>query len=785
MKTLWMKTLRDLWRSRAQALALGVVSMLGVASMLALSGAYRNLSSSYQATYERLNFADLTFSVQATRPQILREIGALEGVANVTGRLIVDTGLERPDGRLIQGRLIGLPDDQRPAVNDLLVLEGGYFSGDHQGLAALIESHFANEFDLGPGSRVRVFLSGREYSVPIDGVAASPEYLIVSPSRQRVLASARSFGVLFVPLSDLQAELGLPDQINDVAVDLAPGVDAPRVQAQIERILEGDGLLMSTPREEQASHAALKLDLEGYREIAYAMPGLILLTAGFAIYMLLGRMVRSQEPQIGLMKALGYPTWMIAIHYLSFALAVALLGALGGTAIGPWLSRAITEGYAAELGIPLVSVHSYPDLLAIALALTLTMAALAAWLPARRAARIAPVEAMRSSPPTSLTAPLRAWRTLPLPLTARLAMRNIVRSPRRTVTTFLGIIFAYILVLMAWGMIDSMDYLVETEFSTIETWDLMVTLQSPTRPGALRSELGVQGVLEVEPFFISPGSIKIGSRTQGVILQAIDFSHSLHRPLVIEGQRDLSSLDADSAILVASLADSLDLAPGDRFRLETPFGDSDFVYRTGVQELYTSSVYIPFEGLSRLTDSSAPLANGTRILAVESQINDLPRRFYRLPQVRQVLLHQDLQQDWTSLLGLFYLFMGVIMAFAITMAAALLFNTMMINVFERERELATMRSIGARPGRIAAMLNIETVILWLLTILPGFLIGYLVTVQMGAAFSSDLLSFTVYIAPRSYLLTGLAILVTMILAAQPAIRRVNRLNLAEATKLIS
>lgn len=57
--------------------------------------------------------------------------------------------------------------------------------------------------------------------------------------------------------------------------------------------------------------------------------------------------------------------------------------------------------------------------------------------------------------------------------------------------------------------------------------------------------------------------------------------------------------------------------------------------------------------------------------------------------------------------------------------------------------------------------------------------------QLGQEFSAELFTFEIIIAPQSYIITTLGILATMLLASWPAIRRVNRLDLAEATKVLT
>jgi ABC-type antimicrobial peptide transport system permease subunit len=96
-----------------------------------------------------------------------------------------------------------------------------------------------------------------------------------------------------------------------------------------------------------------------------------------------------------------------------------------------------------------------------------------------------------------------------------------------------------------------------------------------------------------------------------------------------------------------------------------------------------------------------------------------------------------------------------------------------------------MRALGANRRRIALLVTTENVVLWLLTLGPGLALGWWVAGRMGGAFQSDLFTFTVSVGPPDMAVAALGILATMIIAALPAIRRVNRINLADAVKILT
>ncbi len=791
------KNLRDLRSSLAQSIALVFILALGVASLIALSGAYRDLGTSYNRTYRELRFADVTFRVESAPASAAGKLRGIAGVKAVTGRLIVDGGLSVSNrqgaAEPIRARLIGIPAGHHPAVNDVLVTRGGYFTGP-RAPAALLESHFAAAYGLGPGDTVHPIVNGRRVDLRVAGVAASPEYLIVSASKQDILPSARTFAVLFVPLPLLQELSGNAGAVNDLALLYEPGAERPAVLDRVEEELGPYGLTAVTPQEDQPSNAALRLDLEGYRELAFLMPALILLAAAASLYVMLGRQVRAQQVQIGLMKSLGYSRGAILGHYLALALMIGLAGSLAGLAAGQPLGGAVTSEYAAELGIPLVQTRFHGDLALSAAAVTVAIALLAGLFPARRASGLAPAIAMRPDPARALVRGGRSWleRVVPLSMWLRFPARNVFRVRSRSISTAVGVVFAFVLVLASWGMIDSMRYLLADTFRSVERWDLYASFARPLAPSVLERVRGWTGVRSVQPLLQFPATLRragaaSGGRHSGedVLLTAFDPSSRMHALRLQNGRTPAEALRDGRVVINRVLADKLDVRSGDRLTVATPLGEHTVRIGGVAEELMAAVAYISLDAAEQWVPLPGRLFNGLYMTADPARASALKSQLYHLRGARTVQLKSAVRAEWESLMGLFYVFMGVIFAFALAMAFALLFNAMTVNVLEQQREFATLRSIGMSGGRIAVLMTTENVLLWVLTLAPGLVLGTVVARQLGSAFESDLFSFTMVISPWSYLITALGILATMVLAALPAVRRVSRLNLAEATKVLT
>ncbi len=791
MKLILLKTFRDLRASLAQSIALIVIVMLGVTSFAATVAAYRDLDTSYNRTYDNLLFADVTFAVRDAPQTVADELRDMEGVEDVFGRLVIDTGLELPERNgetldPIRARLIGLSAPKRPEVNNVLVLEGRYFDSADDS-AILLETHFAEYFDLGPGDTISPILNGTPVDFSVVGVVASPEYLMVSPSRQEILPSARSFGVFFVPLDVLQQKLSAEGMVNDIAIRLEEDADESAVVKRVQEKLAPFGLTATTLRADQPSNAVLKADVEEFREVAYLLPTVILLVAAISVYVMLGRQVRAQTPQVGLMKALGYSDRAVMWHFLLYALVIGVIGSVAGALLGLPLGKWITELYAAELGIPIIETRFYPDLILEGAALSLAATIVAAIAPAYGAARLVPAQAMRFDPAFAQVKGRASLleRIVRLPLMLRLPLRSVFRVRRRSLTTALGIVFAYILILMVWGLLDSIEFFFTENYGIIERWDLSVSFASIQPPATRETILEWDGVKAVEPILQVPVTLKTDSHSEDILLTAFEPDQEMHFLQLPDGTTAREALADGRLVIVTGLAKLLDVSEGDRVRLETPFGTEEFILGPTTDEMMNAVGYLSIgEAQERLHAPTVPY-NGLYLTVDDVQSSQIKLDLYHLPAAAAVQRKADLETDMRGFMGLIYLLIGIMMAVAVAMAFALLFNAMTVSVLERKREFATMRSIGSGTGRIAGLLFTENLILWLVTLPPGLLLGHWMALQMGTAFSADLFTFNIVVAPSTYIFTAAGILLTMLLATLPAIRQVNRLNLAEATKVLT
>lgn len=782
------KLFRDLAATKGLFLAVAAVIFLAVALFGASFLGYRNLKTSYDYTYETLRFADFTVKVVQAPMEAVDELESIPGVEAVTGRVNSDLAITLPgdEAKRVLARVISLPSDSRPSVNDVKVEEGSYFQ-EGEGDVLLVEHSFAEHHELNPEDTVSLTVDGLEISYRVTGVVTSPEYIWPAKSRHEILASPETFGVLFVP-QDVATELTGMLGINEFCVIVAEGADRAAVIERAEDILEPYVVMDVVTREDQPSNAALSMDLQGFGEMAEVFPLLFLIVGALATYILLTRIVHNQRSQIGLMRAVGYSRRQVLVHYLSFALLIGIVGAAAGTLAGYLLSEVVTRLYVGFLGLPYTSTRmGWIEWLAIeeALFAGILTCVIGGAIPAYAASRLPPSEAMRAPAPAA-GRKLLLERIFPflrrLSSLWKIPLRNIFRSRRRSLYTIIGVAFGISLILVSAAFIDSIDYFMDLQFNRIQKYDAMVNF-TETQPPAATVAGEVQDWEEVqkaEPVLQIPVRMHHEDKSYSTLVVGLSPDSELYGLYSTAG--DSVSVSDEGILLSVGLRSMLDVDTGDDITLvSSPYALQQVKVAGFVKQPMGSFGYVTL-GQAQELAGGQPIISGIMLKVEPQYLDSIREKAYGIPGTASVELTAETHEMVDELMSFIRGMMWVMLGFGAALALAIVFTTVTVNILERRREIATMRTLGESKGRIAGMITIENLLLGLAGIIPGIPLGYLLALYLFRLFQADFMTFYLVIFPRTYLWTIALVILIMLVSQIPGIRHTNRLDLARVVK---
>jgi putative ABC transport system permease protein len=778
-RALW----RELRRRPAQFLSVALVIALGVGMFTASFDAFLNLTGSYEQLYRETRFAHVT-AIGGPRAEVLAAAQAVPGVRAAAARTVADLPLKPRDGHTLLGRAVGMPADGQATVNDIRVIEGDTLDPARPD-GVVIEQHMAAHFGLAPGDALEISTADGWRKLDVLGVAASPEYLWPARSRQEVLVLPDDFGVVFAPEA-LVASLAPAAQRSEVLVRLDDGA-SPAEVAEARELVLAAGAFDAFTLDEQPSNAALQEDVAGFAEMSVMFPTFFLIAAAFATYVMLGRMIAGQQANIGTLRASGFSRRSITWHYAAIGIVIGAVASVLGVLLGAILAEAITRLYTGVLSIPAAVIEVRASTIVVGLLTGVATGFLAAWLPARSAGRITPATAMRGPLPATGGGTSLLERLLPplrrLPVRWRSAVRSLGRARRRSVASIVGVVLATMLVLTSWGLIDSVQVLLDRQFVQIQRYDAQLYVAGRAADAVAADVLATGAVQELERALVLPVAVIGPEGSYSTSLTALEDGAELHRLVAPDGAT--LPVPADGLVLGQQLRDVLGVGVGDTVTVEVAGSLSlaDVPVVGFVNEPLGTYAYTSL-GFAEAAAGGAAVPPNLLMITFDAGIvgSDMRASLSEVAGVAAFVDSDALYDLAQELMSLFYAFVGVMIVLGGVLAFALIYNTMSANISERTGELAVLRTLGLSRRAIGSMVTAQNLLLTIIGLVPGLVLGWMLAWVFMLAFSSDMFTFELTVRPSTFVLTAAAIIVVGLLSQWPALRAVGRLDLGRIVR---
>jgi putative ABC transport system permease protein len=787
LNTLNRKLLRDLWKSKGQAIAVTAVILCGIGDYVAVSSAYRNLKLTRDTYYHEYRLADFWIPLERAPKSAVYKVEAIKGVTRARGRVVKDVNLDvagSDDPKI--GRIVSMPDKPRPVLNDFCLVSGRYFASEALD-EVILSDRFAKANKLRVGDRIRATINNRKEALRIVGTALSPEYVYMIRNAQEFIPNDLGFGVLFVKDTFAEMILDMRDGCNEIV----GSVDSPdRLDAVFERakkILEPYGVLATIKQRDQISNRFISDEIAGLGVAAKIDPSIFMGVAAMILTLMLARMVKRERTEIGLLKAYGYTDLAITGHYLKFAWLVALAGWLGGIAVGGWLGRWMIGMYQQFYQYPLLRYRFYGDVMGLSLGIAVTAGSLGATVAVVRVLRISPAESMRPEAPRLGGAILLeriGWFWRRVSFTWKMILRNTARYKVRAGVSIFGVAMATAILLLGRFIVDSMDRLMHHQFREVQLQDVKVTFESERGQQAIGDLRRIDHVRKVEPLFEYPFEVHAGWRKKELLVTGLRPDTQMFRLMDTEGRP--VELTENGLVLTERTAHEMGLRGGDQVILKPMIGkvkkERTVAIRPPIRQYLGMGAYMNLDALSRLMDEN--LAVNAALLRVDrGSERALTRRLKQIPGVAGVEIKETSLVSFEKTLKASMGIMNtILLTFAGVIAFAIIYNATSITILERSRELASLRVLGFSLDEVGRIVFRENWLLSAIGVAVGLPLGLGLCRWISSLYSTDLYRLPFFIRNETYVFAVLSIAVFVALANWSSRRRIRSLDMVEVLK---
>lgn len=778
------KLLRDFWTMKGQVLAIALVIAGGVATFVMAISTLDSLLLTQGKFYRDYRFADVFASLKRAPEAVRVRLASIDGVQQVETRVSVSASLEIENfNDPVTAQIVSLPDIGEPLLNRIYLRRGRAIEASRDD-EVIVGEAFAEAHHFQPGDHLRATIRGKRRTLRIVGIALSPEFVYqLQPGA--LIPDFRTYGVLWMARKPLENAAEMEGGFNDVVIQVEAHANIDDVISRVDDVLARYGGLGAISRKDQPSNRYLSEEFRQLRQMATMFPVIFLGVASFLLNVVITRLIATQREQIAVLKAFGYSTVDVAIHYIKLVVAIVLLGVAIGIGLGIWMGKGMGNLYMQYYRFPFMLYLLKPSVAVTAALISVAAAVAGTMFSVLAATRIPPAEAMQPAVPPKFRPTLieRMGITRKLAQPTRMIIRNIGRRPAKALLTVIGIAFACGIVVIGGFYQDCIDYMVSIQFRYAQQDDISVTFVEPTPARSMYSLRQTPGIGVVEPFRTVPAQLRFEHRSYRGAIRGIPENNSLYR--LLDMRLNPVEMPPDGVVLTDYLARMLGIRPGDMLTVEVLEGERPVrnVPVVGlVQEFIGVSGYMRIDALNRLMREGGAIS-GVYLTTDRESRSRILDELKEIPRVVGASVRENSLRNFYETMArqmLIFVFINTLMA--MTIAFGVVYNSVRIALSERSRELASLRVLGFTLGEISYILLGELALLTLAAIPLGCLIGRALSEFMVKNLETELYRVPAIIFPKTYSFAATVVVIAAVLSGFAVARKLSRLDLVAVLK---
>ena len=725
------KVLRDLKQNAVQFFSIFIMTLLALFIQTGFESS--NVGSAYSAAeyFNMTNYKDL--DIQG-RVFTYKDIDVLE---NIPGVKSVDA-IARATGKITldKERLLVFSYIDGNDVSKMYLTDGEAYKPGKSG--CWVEERFAEPMGIKPGDMLTMTSGNLTIKEEVKGIVYCPEFLYYIPNSTYTEPEYGTHGFVIMDISEAPSSV----QIDKLIVDLVDvknnGIlltgDEKRamnaMRAEITRRLDDPNILVRTKVEdEDYSDYAGSLDYGD--AIATVFPLVFLSVAMLGILTTMTRLTEKQRVQIGTLKALGFSRKKITMHYMSYAVIIAILGCASGVIIGPltlgYYMNKLNEYYYQN---PIQRLQLTNRTIYISIA-AVGLCALVSYLSTRKilsenAARILLPEAPKFEK-FGIFERSRIWKILKF--ASRWNIRDVKRNKLRTIVSMAGILVCSMLIFMSLGFYESLETQPTWMYGEIFRGNYQISFADGVPYGTV-----YEYAKEYDGQMAQVSEITLYSDKEESVreLTVLDDGN-----LFIPEDEELEYLDIpdEGVMLTSRLEDFFGVPVGGNIRWKLPGTSREYCapivkicrVASGQGIIMSRSAYEALGGEFTpnyvYTQKSVPtsLKNRAEIISVDSR----EKLIEALENTNEVT----------------YIASYILAAIAVIMGVVVLYNLGVLSYIEKTREIATLKVLGFHSGSIRFILLQQNLVITSFGAILGIPLGIVmldVLADMALGIYSDM-----------------------------------------------
>lgn len=744
---------------KAQFISMILMIALGIGVFVGFNMEWVSIEKNMFSFFEKSGYADFRIiSEKGFTEEDMKKIAAIDGVDEAARYISVNTDVKNSGGDSV-----ALTVTTNENVSGFVLMSGEAYSRESTDGIWLSEK-YAEANGIKVGDPLTLVYKSIEISGKVKGLIKAGEYLVCVRDETQLMPDYRTHGFAFISPALYK---------NTVGYDYYPQINVISSMAGEDFIEKADDALEKTvvilTKEESASYSLAKGESDEGKTMGAILPTIFLLIAVLTMVTTMQRLTAKEKTQIGTLKALGFKDKRILRHYTSYAFFIGAVGMVFGCALGYGVAYFIMNPngmMGTYFDMPEWKLY-FPWFCYVILAAILAMLTFIGYLCVKQMLKGTAADALHPYVPKKVK-PMAIEKTKAfhrLSFGTRWNMRDTVRHKSRTAMSLIGIVGCMIILVGGLGMRDTMDAFLDTYYDGATNYSSRIYLSEEATDGQRRDV-----IQKYDGDWSAALSVQLNGKA--VELDIYSTGHDLVR---FPDKKDgYIKIENDGAYICVRIAEKFGLSVGDTFVI-SPYGtDKEYtltvggIYRSSVTEnIVISPEYAEKIGISYTIDSVYTAVEKSDI-AADSAVKSV--------QSKQMIM--DSFDSFTDIMDSMIL---VLVVGGLLLGSVVLYNLGVMSYTERYREMATLKVVGFKDGKIGRLLVGQNMWLTLVGVIIGMPLGVLTLDYLIKALASEY-ELRLVVGSKTILISmlltfGMSLLVGLLVA-----RKNKKIDMVEALK---
>lgn len=783
------KMFRDIKQNLSQFITIFLMVLIGVMVYVGIEAYMDGMTSAADNFYKNNNLQDLNVMGNLSDKD-LDKIKSLDNVKDAEKKLVVNA-IDKDDKD--KTYLLSFIDSNN--ISKFHIMDGEKFDVNKKG--AWVDNFYAEKNNLKVGDTIKIKYDTFSLEEKILGLINVPDHIYDVKDESELVPNRENFGFVYLSVNEIpesyikdlvMKEMKITDEkifdkyvtnfnykeyipYNYIMVDVNKKKNVTSVKEDIEDKVSNAKAIVKI--EDTLSYQRYQGEIDEGASYVGIFSGLFLFIAMLSVITTMTRVVKKQKLQIGTMKALGIKNSKIVMHYIGYGFFVSLAAAIVGIILGKYFIGTFflnmeMDYFEVPNGIPVVKPLSY--LVAL---LVVMVVSFITYLTCRKELFKKPAEALRNEVPNVKVSSLNLSTKgifKKLNFSSKWNYRDILRNKFRTVTAVVGIVGCCMLIVCAFGMLNSMNHFIKLQFEDLYNFNYKLSLKENINDDELKVLTDKYGDNTSETLTIET---KIGKEREA---NTIFVTNAGNLVRFQNENGEFIKVNKNNGVYVTrKLAKENNLKVGDTIKWH--------IY--GVNKYYESKIV----GLTK--DPQVQNLTMTKEYLESLDIDYKPDSLYTntdlkdIKDIKNVSLVQDineLKNSLESMLSMMKSMIMLIIVFAIGLGAIIIYNMGILSYSEKQYQFATLKVLGFSDKKIKKIFVQQNNWITVLSIIIGLPTGYYMTSWIFKSVIADNYDFSAYINLSTYLIAIIGTILVSIIVSRMLSKKVNKIDMVSSLK---